>query len=294
MSPDELIKERIIKQPFFMDNLAVYDDKPAVFYSQVPDSQDPGWAGSKYPYIGFLIDKQPDYEKKSAGTVLFSVRSTEGCLSPRHIEIAVKEVFLDLFISPEGSDPFHLVWRISEPVIKNKTDENPIYGMDITFDIIEFPKSRPVEPDPVMALYQAVRNWNENIKKISVDDLGEYYKPLEDEPVIYINAEKMSRKSETGFVSWITAELKIHVCASSAEENIYWIRRLHDFICVESEFIMSDDSAMRVSAELENETDYLKTGQLKVTADFGILKPQNRNAGRLENWKIKVQSAKTT
>lgn len=288
MKFDELVKERLINNQFLQENLARYAGNPAVFYQEAPDSKAKGWSDSQYPRIDFMVDMQTEQGRYVTGITTITVWSDDKHIDPEDIEPYIKEEFRDLFITPDNGIPMCLSWKRSDSFDNEKESVSTMkkaYGIDIVFDIMEFPNHKTFHPDPVQTLGEHLKSFPVLCRLIGKDNMDVFYRASSDEPALYIRAGQMSNenKMETYSVAWMTTKLHLHIFAPSNEDRLCWVRYYTDMLSTCSEITMPDNSPMFIKdVQADNYVDYLSDGQVTIGVTFGILKNQDYEHRRMQ------------
>jgi len=126
------------------------------------------------------------------------------------------------------------------------------------------------DPDPVTAL----RNWTAtNWPKVQTDPTA--WSPADATPGIYWRLVQMAPAEITPAVTWLNAQLVAHVLAPDAGTRLQWIRRLTEGLVKQRRISLSDNSPLFFqSVTADSEADPMRRGQVRLTARFGVLKPE--------------------
>lgn len=277
MTLEELLLCRLTNCKPLTSLLAVYADDAAIFYQISPDDRKEKWGESgQYPRVVYTVDMQANQERKSAGSMVISLLCDERGLAPEEIEPIVKGCFKDLLIKPEDASPYCFAWSRTDAFEMSKREtgaDTRVYGVEVWFDILEYPSQETTDPDPVVALNRYIQKKINGAFILGLDYM-EYFKTAGVEaPIFYSRLESVEKSRITNTVAWMDVRIAVHVLCPSAEIRLKLIMSLANFLSLDSEVIMLDGSPMQVSRlQVNNRADYLKDGQLIVTVHYGVLR----------------------
>ena len=168
MTLEELIYKRFTESENLVSQLAVYAGKPAVFRPVSPEGNQEGWESkTQFPQLIYNFDLQANEERKSAGTLAVSLlcqNTTE--ITPENIEPEVRKCLKDVLLKPEHGTPYAFAWARSDAFEMEETKSRLVIGIEIRFDILEYPSQETLDPDPVMAV--AWLQWKKQRKQIQL------------------------------------------------------------------------------------------------------------------------------
>lgn len=275
MNLEELIYNRLIQEESLIKKLTTFQNVPAIFYQQAPSDVDEGWDKKQYPRIDYVIDTQADAERKTAGIMQISIWSDESSIPPEEIEPVVRSCLKDIFVQAEETaycfawsrtDVFDLKDKDSSPYIK-------VYGIDLTFDMFSFSSQITYDPDPILAMSVYLKKLIPNATQIGIDYIENYFKASVQTPAFSFSLDSVQKEQETYTVTWLLAEISIHVFAANSEERLRWTTYIMNQLSATRRIIMLDNSPMDIKEiKLDNKLDYLTSGQLKLVVRFGLLK----------------------
>ncbi len=282
MTLDELLFKRMAGDALLASQMVTYMMVPAIFYQNAPDDTDSGWEGQQYPRICFDYNLQVDIERKTAGRLCVSVFciANEG-LMPVRIESEVKRVFKDIILTPDEANPFCLTWSKSEYFdigkIERKDSDTMICGVDVYFDIIEYPNQETTSPDPIVGLNYFLKNLYPEAYVIGIDNLPDIIDTDMGSPVIYGRLDTSEKTGTTNTIVWFSVKIAVHVLCSESDIRKKIVMAIANALSVQGEIILLDKSPMTIEHLKVNHTaDYLTQGQLQISCRYGILKPREK------------------
>ena len=258
--------------------LGKYSDLPAVFYQTAPDDQQEGWnRAAQYPRIVFDLDEQANTERKSSGTLVVYVFCDRAGTEPERIEPLVKARLKDLLVKPQGGCPYCFAWARTDAFeIENRggsVTSRRVIGLEIRFDIVEYPKQQTTDPDPIDALNAFLQDYRPELKVIWCSQMDEFTETDAKHPAIYCRLQSEETVEITHTVAWMDARIAIHVICADAETRLKLASDICNLITWSAEIIMLDGSPMRpLRMTLDNTADYLKEGQLSGVFHYGVLR----------------------
>lgn len=280
MSPDlsSMIYNRLKSSDALASTLSTFKGLPAIFYQTAPDDQQAGWGReTQYPRIVFDLDEQANAERKSSGTLVVFVYCDRAGTEPEEIEPLVKARMIDLLIKPSGGFPYCFAWARTDAFeiegVGGGAAKRRVIGLEIRFDIVEYPPQETTDPDPVAALNAFLLETYPDVLVLGLSPLGEYTETDADHPVVYCRLRSVENESITNTVAWMNARIAIHVICSDAETRLKIAADLCNLLLWKAEIIMLDGSPMRpTGVNMSNTADYLKEGQLSGVFHYGVLR----------------------
>lgn len=272
MDLNELINKRITDYRELSERLARYAGAPAVFNTEFPSDQQPGWEGkTQYPRICYRVDMQVNQERSAAGTLHVTIYTEKDPLELEALEGLVKGCLKDVLMKPSGQAPFCVAWARTEPYL---IDGMAVIFKDLLFDILEYPAQETTDPDPVMAVNVLIKKMYPEAIVLGIDRIGDYTNPGK-KPVFYCSLEQI--QSTTGHcmntISWFIARVSVHLLYPNALTRLKMIAAIQQKIAVDYEILMLDQSPMTVQEiTLNNKADYLREGQVFITGKYGALR----------------------
>lgn len=275
MNLEQLIYKRFSCSENLTKHLAVFNDCPAVFSPEAPDSILDEWKGKvNYPQIVYNFDMQANEERKSVGTLVVSLicqNTTE--IMPEDIESEVKECLRDVLLKPEGGSPYAFAWARTDAFSVPEKKNGLLIGSEIRFDIFEYPDQQTTDPDPVMAANQYIKEIYHECLVIGLDRMNEITEATRAVPVIYCRIIAIDKGEETNTVAWMDGKLAVHVLCPDNEIRIKMATAIANQLSLDGEIIMLDDSPMFIKRlQVNYKSDYLKDGQIFVTVHYGLLR----------------------
>jgi hypothetical protein len=277
MTLAELTYNRLRSSTALEEKLVSFNNKPAIFYQQIPGDTDDGWEGEQYPRIDFTIDMQANPERQSSGQMLLDITCIDTGISPEEIETDTRAVIKDVFMAPDGCPVYCFVWKRSDSfkIDTNRQDigDSSRIGITCVFDLLAFPDQETTDPDPVVALGNYIKKWEASAALISKDKLPDYYSATDLHPAFYVRLASQELEKDTNTVAWMRATLVVHIFAPDADARLKWLKYLADTLAVETEITMLDGSPMFfLNIRADSSAEYLTTGQLRLIVRYGILR----------------------
>lgn len=281
MTLEELIHKRMSDCEPLTGLLAKYAGKPAIFFQSVPDDRQHGWKEkTQYPRIVYAIDMQANQERKSAGTMEVSLLCDEAGTMPEDIEPFVRECLKDLIINPSTASPYCFTWSRTDGFdmpIRESGANTRVIGVEIRFDILEYPTQETTDPDPVLALNRYIMGKLPEAFVLGMNHVEDFKMADGKSPVFYCRLESVEKGKETNTVVWMDGKIAVHVLCPDTDVRLKLIMSLANYLSVSGEVVMMDKSPMRIQRlQVNNRADYLKEGQLFVTVHYGLLRYKNK------------------
>ena len=276
MTLEDLIYNRLLASEDLTDKLAKFDNLPAIFYQAAPGDQNEGWKGKKqYPRIDFVVDMQANPERQSSGLMTLNIWCNEAGDPPEDIEPEVRAALCDVFMQPAEQPPYCLAWVRSDSfeLSANTIKGSHVNGITILFDVLAFPCQETIDPDPIMAMNEFIKEWEPAAVLIGRDKIPDYFTAGKDAPAFYFRLATLELAQETNTVAWMNGSIAGHIFAPTAEARLQWLKYLVDTLASQGEVIMLDTSPMFIrSIKADSAANYLITGQLRINVRFGILR----------------------
>ena len=276
MTLEDLIYNRLLASEDLTDKLAKFDNLPAIFYQAAPGDQNEGWKGKKqYPRIDFVVDMQANPERQSSGLMTLNIWCNEAGDPPEDIEPEVRAALCDVFMQPAEQPPYCLAWVRSDSfeLSANTIKGSHVNGITILFDVLAFPCQETIDPDPIMAMNEFIKEWEPAAVLIGRDKISDYFTAGKEAPAFYFRLATLELAQETNTVAWMNGSIAGHIFAPTAETRLQWLKYLVDTLASQGEVIMLDTSPMFIrSIKADSAANYLIIGQLRINVRFGILR----------------------
>lgn len=276
MTLEDLIYNRLLASEDLTDKLAKFDNLPAIFYQAAPGDQNEGWKGKKqYPRIDFVVDMQANPERQSSGLMTLNIWCNEAGDPPEDIEPEVRAALCDVFMQPAEQPPYCLAWVRSDSfeLSANTIKGSHVNGITILFDVLAFPCQETIDPDPIMAMNEFIKEWEPAAVLIGRDKIPDYFTAGKYAPAFYFRLATLELAQETNTVVWMNGSIAGHIFAPTAETRLQWLKYLVDTLASQGEVIMLDTSPMFIrSIKADSAANYLIIGQLRINVRFGILR----------------------
>ena len=283
-----LIRKRLLEINQVAIRLAVYAEKPAVFFQSAPDDNSETWTSiAQYPRIILSMDMFANAERNVMGLLVVDVICTEEGLPPEEIEPYVIQALEGVFFTPKGDTTFSPKWRNTQVFREqNVTDKSHNIGMTLNFDIYEFPVLETSDPDPIAAINFYAQNWDKKLVVIGRDELPEIFEPKRHSPVAYFRRVNTSVEKQTNTVIWILGDVAMHLFAPTLRDRIEWLEQFSQGLSFAGEITMLDGSLMFVrNIRGDSRADEV-TGQLTIGVRYGLLrKPKYVHTMIQASWK---------
>lgn len=269
MNLESLIYQTLSGDAALSALLTRFSGIPAVFEMLAPPDSAPGWSGGQTPRIEFYVNREEDPERRVSGQVSVSVvHENTSNETAAQIESEVRRLLDGATFRPD-EETITLQWNSAELF-----DENPNFrGVELMFDLIAWPVGLTYTPDPVKAL----REWSSSRwSTVQVDPLT--WAPTDAMPALYWRLSGASVFQMMSWGAWMTGTLNGHILANSPKSRLEWVRRIAEGVALDRFIPLEDGSKLFFESVVGNsEADPLRTGQLTISARFGVL--FNRNEG---------------
>lgn len=246
--------------------LTKYNDKPAVFNREAPDSMDNLWMNPQYPRLIFELSMQDDPERKTSGTLMLDFYfNTDSGLFIEDVEPVIRNAIDGYFFS-SLSGTIAAVWRHSDPFTEPATG-NRINGMTVTFDVVAFPNQWTSYPCPVQAMDEYIKRLWPHYKVIGTDQIIGTWKATDQIPAVYTRLQRIEPGSLPSkyAVTWYNAVLMVHVIAPSVNARNSVLKQIVEKIQEDVHIKMPDGAPMFIQRlALTTSSDQLKAGQLSI------------------------------
>jgi len=268
-----LIDKWLVEDEIFKSSLAQYSGFPAIFNGSVPDDKQDGWEGkAQYPRICYALDFQVNPERASVGTMDFAIYCESSDSGLQKLESEAKSRLKDVIMRPENESPYCFTWSSTEAFEYSKG----IVGIDIHFDIREFPSQETTDPDPIMAMNKFIKEMYKEFLVLGWDKIGDFVS-AKDFPLFYCRLDNQERGLETNSVVWMNCKIAVHFLCPETDMRLKAITALAQNLSLNGEVIMMDGSPMTVQRlQQNNKADYLSEGQLYVTCKYGLLRYKSK------------------
>lgn len=279
-----LIHEQVSADPQLGGMLAAYNKGPAVFYQKAPHDSRPGWGNPKYPRLDFNVDTRHDPERKTAGTLTFNIWCSSECPEignqdpDRAIEARLLELVSGTFYTGSDRATVCAEWERSDEFVaanQNQGSLPEVYGLTVTFELLEFPEQITTDPDPIQGLNQWTKRHFGKMAAIAYDEMPPIWKPTEGNPAIYWRFEGTTSAQQGVAVTWYTGTFAAHILTENVTERNRWAKAIIERAQVDGEVILPDTSPMFIKRiTIRHNADPLREGQLGLTGQYGVLYQQ--------------------
>jgi len=281
----QLIDRQIAGDAQMAGMLAAYNGAPASFYQKAPSDSRRGWGEPRYPRIDFNVDMRYDPERKEAGTLTVNIWCTTECpaagsLDPdRAIERRLMELISGTFYTGADGTTVCAVWERSdefeyEGSLNTKDNTAPeVYGLTVTFGLMEFPVQISTAPDPVHGLNAWTKKHFPQVTAVAYDAMPPVWKPTDKKPAVYWRFEGAEATDRQCYaVTWFTGTFAAHVIAESVSERNKWTKAVIERAQMDGEVILADTSPMLLNRVIvRHNADPLREGQIVLKGQYGVL-----------------------
>lgn len=251
--------------------LAKYNGKPAIFLRRAPDDSDELWEGNPYPQIIYEAELKEGMEREFTGGIHIHVFCKSGQQTkPEDFKKPILGAMDCCFFSKEnvilGTKWNHTDSGVTE---EQTAVEESIYA----FDGMLFTKQETVEPDPVTALNNWIKNMYKNAVIIGRDPLEDIWKAENGEPIVYCRLESLvpGPYKDTWYSSWITAGIRVHIIAEQ-NKKLSIIREISEKLAGTEKLTMSDGGPLLIMKVNYNDTlNPLKHRQFFIECQYGVM-----------------------
>ena len=252
----KLIRKRLTLNPTLVELVG-----ERIFYQKVPYDSD---AAQNYPLIILNAERFTDAIHGVSGTLTVEIITSQQTIAPEVIERLVRQSLEGVFFN--GDEIFLLKWQKSEPFSEPAAERLAlIVGVEMTFEIREFPNAETSTPDAV----QALNDWAE-VFVITRSPFEEFFIPTAELPAIYFETQQTKMTEQTHSVVWLESIVKAHLFAPTVSARRKWLTVLSGELATIKSVRLRDDTPCRVT---DVEVDYSANeldGQLKVTCAYGL------------------------
>lgn len=259
---ERLIRKKLLLNRDLCRILAGLDDEPAIFYAKSPDDVA---MEINYPQLVLSSEKFTDAVHGVAGLLTVEIICTQATLTPMPIEKLVRQSLEGVFF--HGKEIFLLKWSKSETYTEPSSEHlATLIGMEVTFEIREFPKAETSTPDEI----QALNDWAKEVFVVGKSAFDDFFIPSREKPAVYFEttAEKMT--GQQAAVVWVEAQVRGHVFAPTVRARREWLTILNRKLMTLKAIPLGDGTPLRIVGVEVDFTANELNGQLKITCAFGV------------------------
>ncbi len=219
-----------------------------------------------YPQIILTCERIADAKHGTAGTLNVEIICTQE-QEPEPIERMVRRALEGVFF--KGAEIFLLRWQRSDVFSEPASERLPlIVGMQVIFDLYEFPLIILPELDALAALREYVSKWR--VMVLGVHDFGEWFEPTKAKPALYLSAGKLKMARQMYTTAFMSAQIRWHVFAPDVPARVEWLASLQYELTFLKAIKLPDGSPLRLEGlELDFSADEI-AGQLNSTWEFAL------------------------
>lgn len=275
MNLENLIYKRLSEAKDLTKHLTTFGGKPAVFTPEAPGDRAVGWGTTtQYPRIVFNFDMQTDGERKSAGTLLVSlICRNDSDAVPELIEPAVRECLKDVLLKDDSDTLYAFAWARTDGFSMTEEKNELLIGSEIRFDIIEYPCQETTDPDPIVAMARYIKGMYPDSIVVGIDHIDDETEASKEASVFYCRLTSIDKLEETNTVVWMNGKIAVSLLCPDSPTRLKMAAAVGNSLSLDGEVEMLDESPMYIdhmTADLKS--DYLKDGQIFVTARYGLLR----------------------
>ena len=259
---ERLIRKRLAANLELCRILAGFDDEPAIFYAKAPDDVA---MEINYPQLILSAEKFSDAIHGVAGLLTVEIICTQATLTPEPIERLVRQSLEGVFF--HGKEIFLLKWSKSETYTEPASEHlATIIGLEVTFEIREFPNAETSTPDAI----QGLNDWVKDIFVVGKTAFNDFFVPSREYPAVYFESTAEKMTGQQAAVAWVEAQVKGHIFAPTVRARREWLTILSRRLMTIKAVPLGDGSPIRIAnVETDFAADELN-GQLKIVCDFGV------------------------
>lgn len=269
---EEALLNHLSAQTELTDFLTTFADAPAVFNQEAPADTNDAWEpGSQYGRIVFAVDIQGDPARTLGGILAVDIMCKEDEQYPEEIEPIIRTLIHGYFFS---SGTFIVAAQFKNSNYFTQPKDH-VTGCTVSFDLLAF----PVLTTNGLNAIARLNEWTSQMDGIYVinhDKLpSPAWKPGTGESAVYwrcLRVGPSSKIRDRYATIWRTATIKGHVFSEDlatandvAEHIIFRLYADRRLLKPGESPIMVDDNNT-----LDNGADPLRTGQVTVSATYGI------------------------
>lgn len=290
---DGLLVEQIRGDEEIAGMLARYMGQPAFFFQKAPPDVDDGWEKPTFPRVNYSIDMRYDPERKVGGVLTVVIHCTaESRYMPEDIERRFNELISGTFYTNRAGETACAIWNRSEGFLGAQKDRRrsrsgdtspEVFGIVMSFDLLQFPKQITTDPDPILGLNLWTRRHFPEMAVIAHEQMpGAVWKPTDENPAIYWRFEGSSLGQASYAVNWYTGQFAGHIIAVSVTERNRWIKATVERLQLDGEVVLTDESPMLArQIAIRHSADPLREGQLLLTGQYGVLAQHRRETAQM-------------
>lgn len=226
------------------------------------------------PNISYNVDWRYNSERKTDGSMYVDIYcSNENNVFPEDLSKKVIEALSEMFLTDKGGT-YCLLWNKSNS-FDIETKEPLVSGITIFFDVIAFPEQETDTPCPIWSVNQFIKKNYPDCLLIGHDKIKEKLRATAEKPIVYVR--KVGTKNIK--TSYAMALLETNISISIISDNVHNTRKLVSSIVnsfnIEMETIMQNGSPfLIINIKESTENDVLKTGQIAVSGQYGIMRKE--------------------
>ena len=254
--------------------LALYNDKAAIFYITAPHDQDCYWGEKHFPRIDYLIGWDYDPERKTEGTLSVNIWCLNNSkVMPEDLAQVIQNEMSSVFLTDDDGTIYCTLWRSFDSFETTGENEPKTIGVTVVFDIIAFPQQWTFAPDPIKGLNSWCKTTIPNAVVLGLDEKSGIFRPSDDAPVIYFRlSQDLSRMQNSYAVATLSAQITGHVITPNTQKSTYWLKLLAEELAIQGEIVLENGTPMIITAMSFNTAgNPIKQGQLSINGEYRIM-----------------------
>lgn len=275
----EMIYSRLRNDEEIASLTAVYNGGAAVFYQRPASAENARWGSEiQYPRIDYTLDLTENPARNTSGVLTVNVWcDAQIGAEPEDIEARVRELLHAVFAQADDYT-YCFAWVRSDAFeIKGKADETVrTYGVTSTFDVVACPSQYTMYPDPIKGLNAWTRQILPDAVIIGEDTINGWLVPTKEKPAIYWRLTSQGKARQHFAYTWLDISVECHVYCKHAADRLYNLVKINTAHALTGHITLEDTSPLFLKTfQLQPHLNYIITGQIRATGQFGLLQPQS-------------------
>lgn len=176
-------------------------------------------------------------------------------------------------VQPTGGPLYAFAWARTDAFDIEEPKNSLIVGVDIRFDILEYPNQETTDPDPVIGTNRFIKEMYLDSIVVGYDKMNDITEASKEVPVIYCRLLTSDLAEQTNTVAWMDGRLAVHILCPDGVVRRKMAMAIAQKLSLAGEVILLDKSPMFIRRlQIDNKSDYLKDGQVFITGRYGLLR----------------------
>ena len=189
------------------------------------------------------------------------------------IEPFVRRCLKDVLLQPTDGPLYAFAWARTDAFYIEEPKNSLIVGVDIRFDILEYPNQETTDPDPVIGTNRFIKEMYPDSIVVGYDKMNDITEASKEVPVIYCRLLTSDLAEQTNTVAWMDGRLAVHILCPDGVVRRKMAMAIAQKLSLAGEVILLDKSPMFIRRlQIDNKSDYLKDGQVFITGRYGLLR----------------------